>query len=113
MSAFKTTRPWTGNVLCSEKFCIYKECFGLLLCLSMITYSNSANSDPTQKSSAEAALAGKVKCEDFRKNSDGTWTSGPNTKIGSNPLPNITFDTQRITIGGADLATVLNSKCGH
>jgi hypothetical protein len=37
----------------------------------------------------------------------------PNAKIGSNPLPNLTFDTQRVTIGGADLATVLDRKCGH
>jgi hypothetical protein len=113
VSALKTIRPWTGDVLWSEKSCIYKKLLGLLLCLAMAPYCNSANSDPTQKSNAEAALAGKVKCEDFRKNSDGTWTSGPNAKIGSNPFPNLTFDAQRVTIGGADLATVLDRKCGH
>ena len=113
MSALKTIRPWTGDVLWSEKSCIYKNPLGLLLCLAMATYCNSANSDPTQKSNAEAALAGKVKCEDLRKNSDGTWTSGPNVKVGSNPFSNLTFEKERVTIGGADLATVLDRKCGH
>ena len=113
MSALKSIRPRTGHVLWSEKSCIHKKLLGLSLCLAMVIYCNSANSDPTQKSNAEAALAGKIKCEDFRKNSDGTWTSGPNAKIGNNPFPNLTFDTQRVTIGGADLATVLDRKCSH
>ena len=41
---------------------------------------------------AEAALAAKIKCRDFRKNVNGTWTSGPNTKIGANAFPQHTFD---------------------
>jgi hypothetical protein len=57
-----------------------QKLLGLLLCLAVVAYFNSANSDPTQKSNAEAALASKVKCEDFRKNPDGSWTSGPNAK---------------------------------
>jgi hypothetical protein len=36
---------------------------------------------------AEAALAAKIKCEDFRKNTNGTWTSGPDTKIGDSAFP--------------------------
>jgi hypothetical protein len=87
--------------------------FGLLFGLAVAAYYNSANAGPTQESKAEAALAGKISCEDFRKNPDGTWTSGPNAKIGKNPIANLTFDTQRVTIGGADLATVLDRKCGH
>jgi hypothetical protein len=74
---------------------------------------SSANADPTQESKAEAALAGKIKCDDFQKNPDGTWTSGPNAKIGSNPFSHLTFDSKRVTIGGADLATVLDRKCSH
>ena len=87
--------------------------FRLLVCLAVATCLSSANADPTQESKAEAALAGKIKCEDFRKNPDGTWTSGPDAKIGGNPFSNLTFDSKRVTIGGADLATVLDRKCGH
>jgi Toprim domain len=58
------------------------------------------------------ALAAKLKCGDFRKNANGTWTSGPNTKIGANAFPKHTFDIRGVRIGGADLATVLNRKCG-
>jgi small-conductance mechanosensitive channel len=73
---------------------------------------NSASAQQTTVTKAEAALSAKIKCEDFKKNSDGTWTSGPNTKIGTNAFPNHTFDTQGVSIGEADLATVLNRKCG-
>jgi hypothetical protein len=90
-----------------------KNIFRLLAYLAVAAYLSSANADPTQKSKAEAALAGKIKCEDFRKNPDGTWTSGSNAKIGSNPFSNLTFESERVTIGGADLATVLDRKCGH
>ena len=86
--------------------------FPLLIYLAVAASLSSANADPTQESKAEAALAGKIKCEDFRKNPNGTWTSGPNAKIGSNPFPNLTFESKRVTIGGAD-ATVLGRKCGH
>jgi hypothetical protein len=73
---------------------------------------NSANAQQTTASKAEAALSAKIKCEDFIKNSDGTWTSGPNTKIGANAFPNHTFDTNGVSIGGVDLAAVLKRKCG-
>ena len=85
--------------------------FRLLVYLAVAAYLSSANADPPQESKAEAALAGKITCEDFQKNSDGTWTSGPNVKIGSNPFSNLTFESKRVIIGGADLATVLDRKC--
>jgi hypothetical protein len=79
-------------------------------------YINSANAQqPDQQTNvtkAEAALAAKIKCGDFRKNGNGTWTSGPNTKIGTNAFPKHTFDIHGVSIGGADLATILNRKCG-
>ena len=84
----------------------------LLVYFMVASSLSSANADPTQEK-AEAKLAGKINCEDFRKNPDGTWTSGPNAKIGSNPFSNLTFESKRVTIGGADLATVLDRKCGH
>jgi hypothetical protein len=85
---------------------------GVVLCLAAADPVNSANAQQTTVTKAEAALGAKIKCEDFIKNSDGTWTSGPNTKIGANAFPNHTFDTNGVSIGGADLATVLNRKCG-
>jgi hypothetical protein len=87
--------------------------FHLLAYLAVAASLSSANADPTEESRAGVALAGKIKCEDFRKNPDGTWASGPNAKIVSNPFSNLTFESKRVTIGGADLATVLDRKCGH
>ena len=92
------------------------ELFGVVLCLVGADCFNSANAQQTDQQNivtkAEAALAAKIKCGDFRKNADGTWTGGPNTKIGGNAFPKHTFDIQGVSIGGADLATVLNCKCG-
>jgi hypothetical protein len=94
--------------------------FGAVLCLVGTNYINSANAQQTEQQTdqqtivtkAEAALAAKIKCRDFKKNANGTWTSGPNTKIGANAFPQHTFDIRGVSIGGADLATVLNRKCG-
>jgi hypothetical protein len=42
-------------------------------------YINSANAQQTDQQTivtkAEAALADKIKCRDFRKNANGNWTS--------------------------------------
>jgi|SRR5690242_9918010 hypothetical protein len=88
------------------------ESFGVALCLVGVDYINSANAQQTIVTKAEAALAAKIRCGDFRKNANGTRTSGPNTKIGANAFPKHTFDIRGVSIGGADLATVLNRKCG-
>jgi len=86
--------------------------FSLALCLVIANYINSANAQQTEATKAEQALAAKIRCKDFGKNADGTWTSGPDTKIGSNPFSNHTFNIHGVSIGGADVATVLNRKCG-
>ena len=89
-----------------------RKLFSVVLCLVGADSINSANAQQATVTKAEAALIAKIRCEDFRRNSDGTWTSGPNTKIGANAFPDHTFDTHGVSIGGADLATVLNRKCG-
>ena len=43
----------------------------------------SANAQQADVTKTETAPAAKIKCKDFRKNADGTWTSGPDTKIGT------------------------------
>ena len=92
------------------------ELLGVVLCLMGTDSINSSNAQQTDQqiivTKAEAALAAKIKCRDFRKNANGTWTSGPNTQIGANAFPQHTFDIRGVSIGGADLATVLNRKCG-
>jgi hypothetical protein len=57
------------------------ELLGVVLCLMGTDYINTANAQQTDQQTivtkAEAALADKIKCRDFRKNANGTWTSGP------------------------------------
>jgi hypothetical protein len=102
------TMPSTGLKVYATRA---QRLFRLSIFLAFAAHSNSLNAQQTGMSKAEAALAGKIKCEDFKKNADGSWTSGPNTKIGSNPFPAHRFNTHEVSIGGADLATVLNLKC--
>jgi hypothetical protein len=101
------TRPPEGRAMFAQKL------FSFALCLAAAGYVNSANAQQTETSKAEAALAAKVKCADFKKNADGSWTSGPIIKIGTNAFSNHTFDTHGVSVGGSDLATVLNRKCGR
>jgi hypothetical protein len=104
-------RPAPGDAPANKLLCHKLACVALSL-VGAVTV-NSANAQQTSVTKAEAALSAKIRCEDFRKNSDGTWTSSPDTKIGANAFPNHTFDTNAVSIGGADLATVLNHKCGR
>jgi len=90
---------------------IYKL-LSLALCLASAGYVNSGNAQQTKGTKAEAALMAKIKCKYFKKNSDDSWTSGPNAKIGTNAFSNHTFDIGGVSVGDADLATVLNRKCG-
>jgi hypothetical protein len=58
------------------------ELLGVVLCLMGTDHINTANAQQTDQQTivtkAEAALADKIKRRDFRKNANGTWTSGPN-----------------------------------
>ena len=115
MSLHERTRPGLGLIE-NPTMVLRGVLFGIGLCLVGSDYINSASAQQTDQqiivTKAEAALAAKIKCGDFRKNANGTWTSGPNTKIGASVFPKHTFDIHGVTIGGADLATVLNRKCG-
>jgi hypothetical protein len=58
-----------------------QKLFGPLVCLTAAASYNVANTGPTRDSKAETVLAGKINCDDFRKNPDGIWTSGPAWKV--------------------------------
>jgi hypothetical protein len=80
-----------------------------LFALSCISLPASAQSGaPT---AAEMTIAAQLKCEDFHKNPDGSWTSGPNAKIGDNVVSNSTFSERALSFNGVDPAVVLNRKC--
>ena len=60
---------------------------------------------------AETFLALQLKCEDYKKNADGTWTSGPTTRIGSTIFTNNRFGRHNVMVDGVDLAYILDKKC--
>jgi hypothetical protein len=64
-----------------------------------------------QMTAPEQALADKIKCDEWRKNPDGSWTSSSNSKIGSNVFRNTTVAPGAWSLDGADVGTVLNKKC--
>ncbi len=80
-------------------------------CFAVIMPAEFAHAQPKKPTAPEDILAPKIKCQDFQKNSDGKWTSNPNTRIGKMDFSTHTFGVGEIDIGGADLATVLNRKC--
>ncbi len=80
-------------------------------CLAEIMPVDFAHAQPKKPTAPEDFLASKIKCQGFQKNSDGKWTSGPDTRIGKIVFSTHTFGVGEVNIGGADLATVLNRKC--
>jgi hypothetical protein len=64
-----------------------------------------------QLTTAEQALADKVKCDEWKKNQNGSWMSKPDTKIGSYSFSNTTVAPGGWSLEGADVGTVLNKKC--
>jgi hypothetical protein len=85
----------------------------LILSAAIIGQAYLAGAQQTEPTAAEKALAAQIKCEDLRHNSDGSWTSRPNAKVGNNVVPTITFSIRGFSFGGADVASVLNQKCGR
>ena len=83
-----------------------------ILLLALTTQFTSAAAQPAHPNEAEKAMAALVNCNDWKRNPDGSWTSGENVKIG-----NMTFSSSKIgpngmNLNGADVATVLEQKCG-
>jgi len=79
-------------------------------CFAVIAPADVTHAHP-QKPTPKDALASKIKCQDFEKNSVGKWTSNRNTTIGKMDFSTHTFGVGEVDIGGADLATVLERKC--
>jgi len=83
-------------------------------CITVCAASSLANlaaAQAPQPTAAERAAAAQINCEDFQKNSDGSWTSSPTATVGTVQIGSGTFGIRQINIGGVDLAVVLNQKC--
>ena len=64
-------------------------------------------SDPQQ-------AAATIDCRQWKLNSDGTWSSGPNARVGNLTFPNTMNNTMSgYTDNGLDAETLLEKKCGH
>jgi hypothetical protein len=66
---------------------------------------------PAQMTTVEQALADKIKCDEWKKNQNGSWISMLETKIGSYSFSNTTVVPGAWPLDGADVGTVLNKKC--
>ena len=64
-----------------------------------------------QMTAVEQALADKIKCDEWKKNQNGSWISMLETKIGSYSFSNTTVAPGGWSLDGADVGTVLNKKC--
>jgi hypothetical protein len=64
-----------------------------------------------QMTAVEQTLADQIKCDEWKKNQNGSWISKPDTKIGSYSFSSTTIAPGAWSLDGADLGTVLNKKC--
>ena len=81
-------------------------------CFVATTPADFTHAQPKKPTVTEDTLAPKIKCQHFQKDSDGKWTSSSDATIGKMDFSRHTFGIGEVNIGGADLATVLNRKCG-
>jgi hypothetical protein len=81
-------------------------------CFAVITPADLTYAQPKKPTATEDTLVPKIECQHFLKNSDGKWTSSSDATIGKMDFSRHTFGIGEVNIGGADLATVLNRKCG-
>jgi hypothetical protein len=73
--------------------------------------SHIANGQTARPTEAEKVMATQLKCDDWRQNPNGTWSSNSAAKIGNLSLANVTIGVHGMDINGADVAVVLNQKC--
>ena len=66
-----------------------------------------------QMGDAEKMLADQLDCSHFKRNADGSWTGEPKARIGKIMAGAQTFVRGGFIVGGADIATVLDRKCGR
>ena len=64
-----------------------------------------------QLTAVEQALADKIKCDEWKKNPDGSWTSSSESKIGAHTFRNTTVAPGAWSVDGADMGAVLDKKC--
>ena len=64
-----------------------------------------AMAQSTDMTEAEKSMADTINCDDFQKNNDGSWTSGPHAKLNGNDFQNNTID-RGLILRGADVAVV-------
>jgi hypothetical protein len=80
-------------------------------CFVVIMPADLAHAQPKKPTAAGEILAPKINCQDFKRNSDGTWTSNSNTRIGKIDFSTHTFGVGEVDVGGADLVSILDRKC--
>ena len=78
----------------------------------IFSVANFAAAQAPQPTDAQKILSGKLQCEDWKRNPNGSWTGGPEAKIGDSRFAAATAAPQTMRLFGADLATVLDQKCG-
>jgi hypothetical protein len=64
-----------------------------------------------QMTAVEQALADQIKCDEWKRNQNGSWISKPDTKIGPYSFSNTTVAPGAWSLDGADVGTVLSKKC--
>ena len=82
-----------------------------LLAASIVAVQPSLSA--AQLSPVEKKLADAIDCKFFKKNLDGSWTGGPDAKIGKIMAGGLTFVRGGFKIDGADFVTALDQKCGR
>jgi hypothetical protein len=95
----------------AEKVMLPRNIFRLLVYFAVAAYLSSANADPIQESKAEAAARLSAKISEKIQMALGPVV--PMRKSAAIHFPTSLLKVSEWTIGEADLATVLDRKCGH
>ena len=80
------------------------------LLLASVAIGSCAYAQP--QNIIEKSIADQIRCADFKRNADGSWTSGPGAKIGDVDLAENTFVPHNgVVRGGLDVGTAVEQKC--